>query len=237
MRVDRIVRAVDPITALVKAVSRRARAKRAALFRSLFTIDAETRILDLGSGGGANISAVLEGTPARPANVYVSDIWPKSLERARREYGYTPVLIAEDGPLPFPDGFFDIVYCSSVIEHATVPKQLVWELRSGRLFRERALVRQQAFAEEIRRIGRQFFVQTPYKYFPIEPHSWLPFVAWLPRPLLIRTLRAVNPIWIRKSAPDWHLLDKKQLARLFEGARIIDERLFGLTKSLMAVKV
>jgi SAM-dependent methyltransferase len=229
--------AVDPITAVVTALSRRARAKRAALFRSLFTLDAETRILDLGSAGGAHISAVLKGTPVQPANVYVADIRPQSVERASREYGYTPVLIAEDAPMPFPDGFFDIVYCSSVIEHVTVPKHMVWELRSARLFRERALARQEAFAAEIRRVGMHFFVQTPYKHFPIETHSWLPFLAWLPRPLLIGTLRVVNPIWITKTAPDWHLLDKKQLARLFEGALIIDEKVFGLTKSLMAVKL
>lgn len=228
---------VDPITLLGKAISRRARAKRAALFRSLFTPGAETRILDLGSGGGVHISAVLEGTPVRPASVHVADIRPASVERGSREYGYTSVLIAEDGALPFPDGFFDIVYCSSVIEHVTVPKHLVWKLRSERLFRERAFARQKAFADEIRRVGRHFFVQTPYRHFPIEAHSWLPFLAWLPRPLLIDTLRAVNPFWIRQTAPDWHLLDKKQFAHLFEGAQIIDEKFFGLTKSLMAVKL
>jgi SAM-dependent methyltransferase len=227
---------MDPFTALGKAVQRRARAKRAALFRSLFTPGAETRILDLGSAGGAHINAVLESTPVRPASVYVADIHPASVERASREYGYTPVLIPEDGVLPFPDGFFDIVYCSSVIEHVTVPKQMVWKLRSGRLFREQAFARQKAFATEIRRVGRHFFVQTPYRHFPIEAHSWLPFLGWLPRSLLIDTLRVVNPIWIRQTAPDWNLLDRKQLARLFEGARIIDEKLFGLTKSLMAVK-
>jgi SAM-dependent methyltransferase len=227
---------MDPITAIAEAVSRRARAKRAAIFRNLFTPGAETRVLDLGSGGGAHISAVLKGTPVRPANVYVADIKPASVERGSREYGYTPVLIAEDGVLPFPDGFFDIVYCSSVIEHVTVPKRMVWTLRSGRLFREQAFARQKAFADEIRRVGKHFFVQTPYKHFPIEAHSWLPLLAWLPRSLLIDTLRAVNPIWIRQTAPDWHLLDRKQLARLFEGARIIDEKFFGLTKSIMAVK-
>ena len=63
--------------------------------------------------------------------------------------------------LPFADGEFDLVYCSSVIEH--VPP-----------------ARRAAFAAELRRVGRGWFVQTPACSFPIEPHSLLPFAHWLP---------------------------------------------------------
>ena len=50
----------------------------------------------------------------------------------------------------------------SVIEHVTLPKSEVWTTRSGKEFRERSLAHQRAFAREIQRVGRQFFVQTPY---------------------------------------------------------------------------
>ena len=63
--------------------------------------------------------------------------------------------------LPFADGEFDLVYCSSVIEH--VPP-----------------ARRAAFAAEIRRVGRGWFVQTPACSFPMEPHALLPFAHWLP---------------------------------------------------------
>ena len=63
--------------------------------------------------------------------------------------------------LPFAEDEFDLVYCSSVIEHV-------------------APSRREAFAAELRRVGRGWFVQTPAFSFPIEPHALLPFAHWLP---------------------------------------------------------
>ena len=117
------------------------------------------------------------------------------------------------------DQFFDIVYCSSVIEHVTLSKKDVWSEWSGRRFREAARVRQAEFAREIRRLGKRFFVQTPYRHFPIEPHSWLPFAAWLPRWALIPTLRLANVAWVTQPVPDWHLLDRGEMQALFGDAR------------------
>jgi SAM-dependent methyltransferase len=221
---------------LFEHFSSKARRKRAALFRSAFGLGATTRILDLGSESGRNIHSVLECTPVLPENTFIADINAAALEHGRERYGFTPVFIGESGQLPFPDGFFDIVYCSSVIEHVTVSKEQVWSLRSGREFRERALEHQREFAREIQRVGRQFFVQTPYRYFLIESHSWLPFIGWLPRRLVVPILEATRAFWPKKTAPDWHLLDRTQLASMFEGAQIRDEKWLGLTKSIMAVK-
>jgi SAM-dependent methyltransferase len=224
------------ISRLFKALSRKARAKRAAMFRASFPLDENTRLLDLGSESGANIHAVLQGTRVNPANVYIADIQPRALEEGQARYGYVPVLVNEAGPLPFPDGYFDIVFCSSVIEHVTLPKKNVWHEYSGRRFRAASRARQKEFAAEIQRLGRQFFVQTPYRHFPIEPHSWLPFVAWLPRWLLIPVLRLANVVWVTRPVPDWYLMNRRELAELFENASIHDEKWWGLTKSIMAVK-
>ncbi len=226
---------MDPVTLLQRQFSRRSRERRAAIFRNLFSLDQDTKILDLGSETGAAIKAVLEGTPVRPRNVHIADIDAQAVAQGSREFGFTPVVIGEGEALPFPDGFFDIVYCSSVIEHVTVPKTIVWELRSSREFRAASRKRQKAFADEIKRLGKRYFVQTPNRHFPIESHTWLPFIGWLPRRLLIPTLRLTNLFWVKTANPDFHLLDKEEMTRLFEGARILEERAFGLTKSLIAV--
>ena len=63
--------------------------------------------------------------------------------------------------LPFDDGAFDLAYSSSVVEHVDP-------------------ARRAAFAAEIRRVARGWFVQTPAWSFPIEPHALLPFAHWLP---------------------------------------------------------
>ena len=213
-----------------------ARRKRAELFRGAFGLGADTRILDLGSEWGGNIHSVLEGTPIQAANVYIADIDPVALERGRASYGFVPVLLGESGKLPFPDGYFDIVYCSSVIEHVTVPKEEVWKVKSGREFRQRSLAHQREFAREIQRVGRQFFVQTPYRWFVLEAHSWLPFVSWLPRRAMLPVLSFARNFWPKRTRPDWYLLNKREFASLFDGAEIRSEKWLGLTKSIMAVK-
>jgi SAM-dependent methyltransferase len=217
-------------------ISANARGKRAEQFRQAFRLHEDTRVLDLGSEWGGNIHAVLAGTPVKPGNTYIADISPKLLERGRAEFGFVPVLVGENGKLPFPDGYFDVVYCNSVIEHVTVPKNEVWSLRSGREFRERALAHQREFAREIQRVGRQFYVQTPYRWFVIEAHSWLPFVGWLPRRVLIPVLKVARMVWPTRTHPDWYLLNRREFASMFEGAEIRDEKWLGLTKSIMAVK-
>jgi SAM-dependent methyltransferase len=206
------------------------------LFRESFGLGESTRILDLGSESGGNIHAVLDGTPVRPENTFIADINPRVLERGRERFGFVPVLVGQSGKLPFPDGYFDIVYCSSVIEHVTVPKEQVWTVRSGREFRERSLAHQREFAREIQRVGRQFFVQTPYRWFLVESHSWLPFVSWLPRRLQLPVLKTAAKFWPKSTNPDWYLLDRGELQSMFADAEIRDEKWLGLTKSIMAVK-
>lgn len=228
---------MNPLVRIARSYSASARSQRALLFRSYFRIDSKTRILDLGSETGASIHAVLKGTDVSPTNVYIADIRADQVHEGEERFGYQPVVIDQSGPLPFDDGFFDIVYCSSVIEHVTVPKDEVWRLKSGREFRRRARKNQHAFADEIRRLGRQYYVQTPYRYFFLESHSWLPFVGWLPRRLQVPLLRLASKIWIKSTAPDWYLLDRQEMRGLFPEARIETERSFCMTKSLMAIRV
>ncbi len=192
--------------------------------------------MDLGSENGANISNILRETNANPRNVYIADIEASAVQEGNRNFDYHAVLIGESGKLPFADKFFDIVFCSSVIEHTTVAKAEVWNWKAGRRFKEAAFVRQKMFADEIIRLGRQYFVQTPCKSFPIESHSWLPLVGYFPRKLLLSTLKISNRFWVKQTPPDFNLLGKTDMQKLFPEAKIICEKKYGLTKSVMALK-
>ena len=121
---------------------------------------------------------------------------------------------ADARDLPFADGEFDIAYSNSLIEH----------LPPG----DRAGV-----AAEMARVGRRLFVQTPNRWFPVEPHALLPLVHWLPRPLGRRLWRLGVT---GEPFDDIRLLDARELRRLFPGARIVRERVGPLTKSLIAVR-
>jgi hypothetical protein len=176
---------------------------------------------------------LLQGTSVLPSNVYAADI---NVSDAAQQYGYNVVNIPENGPLPFTDWFFDIVFCSSVIEHVTVKKDEVYKIKSEAEFKALASARQQEFSAEIERVGKQYFVQTPYKWFLVESHTWLPFIGWLPRELLIPLLSLTNSVWVKKTTPDWHLLTGGAMQRLFPAACIVYENFWGLRKSIMAIK-
>jgi len=205
------------------ALSQRFRARRAKRFRAAFALTEHSRVLDLGGSDGEHIRMVLEQTPVRPENVYIADVNEKALERATA-HGHRTALLSEDGKVPFPDGYFDVVFCSSVIEHVTVPKEELWQ-HSDELFGRKAIAHQRAFADEISRISKSFWVQTPARSFFLETHCWLPFVGWLPRSAQLKVLRFTG-----------HLLTRGHMEALFPGARIVSERWLGLTKSWIALR-
>ena len=108
--------------------------------------------------------------------------------------GYPGPFVQADAAegLPFAENEFDLVYCNSVIEH--VPPE-----------------RREAFAAELRRVGRGWYVQTPAWSFPLEPHALLPFAHWLP-PSLRR------PYWKLGATGKWEeieLLRRGEMEALF----------------------
>ncbi len=123
-----------------------------------------------------------------------------------------PLVVADvlDG-LPFEDEQFDLAYCSSVIEHV-------------------APADRDAFARELRRVARGWYVQTPAFSFPVEPHALLPAAHWLP-PALRR------PYWRLGVAGDWEdiaLLRRAEMDALFGPP--VPERVGPLVKSWVSVR-
>jgi hypothetical protein len=93
-----------------------------------------------------------------------------------------------------------------------------------------APARREAFAREIRRVARGWWVQTPAYGFPIEPHSLLPGAHWLPLGLRRRYWR------LGVAGPeDIALLRRGELAALF-GPPLLAERIGPLAKSWIAVR-
>lgn len=119
---------------------------------------------------------------------------------------------ADARDLPFTDGQFAVAYSNSLIEHVVDPA-------------DRARC-----AAEIRRVGRRYFVQTPNRWFPVEPHALLPLVHFLPRSLGKRVWRlgvSTDPY------EDTRLLGARELRELFPDGEITRERVGPLTKSLV----
>jgi SAM-dependent methyltransferase len=187
-----------PLARVAGPLAARARSRRHRRFFALTRLPAGARVLDVGCGE--------IGLRAFEPQLDITGV-----DVAERPAYPGPFLRADpaDG-LPYADGEFDLVYCSSVIEH--VPRG------------HRA-----AFARELRRVGRGWFVQTPAYSFPIEPHSLLPAAHWLPA-------RARRRYWRLGAAGGWEdieLLRRSELEALFGRAQ--PERFAGLTKSWVCV--
>lgn len=218
---------------MFRKFSGRQRAIRGQMFRDAFNIRPDTKILDLGGGTGGHMASILDG----PADVTVADISESDLQQAAAR-GYSTVqLQGDESVMPFEDGQFDVVFCSSVIEHVTGPKDEMRWMTDDRKFNENADRFQGQFASELRRIGKGYFVQTPYKYFIVESHSWLPvFIVMMPRWMMVPTIRFTNRFWPKGTRPDFRLYTRRQMREQFPDAEIASERVLGMTKSLIAVK-
>jgi hypothetical protein len=187
-----------------------------AEFCRLFPIGETTRIVDVG-GYQFNWTLIKEAPEVLMINLEPEE-WQHG--RFRKQSG--------DGrALEFDDDSFDIAFSNSVIEHVGQ-----W-------------ADQVAFAREIRRVAPNYYVQTPNRYFFLEPHLLAPFVHFLPRRVLRRVVRyGTGWGWLTKPTQGQidafvqgiRLLSKAEMKRLFPEADIIEEKFFGLTKSLIAVR-
>lgn len=216
-------------------VAERSRRKRAELFFKVLDIRDDARVLDLGGARGVHFARHY----GRLTNVCIADRDPAPLRHAAQTYGYQTLLLDDSARLPLADGAFDVIFCSSVVEHVTGPRDQALALfkQDGRRFAAEALTHQTRFANEIRRCAKAYFVQTPYRYFPIEVHCWIPFVGYLPTHLQWRVISLFNRFWPRRIAqPDWSLLTAAQMRRLFPDAELHRETVFGFTKSLIAIR-
>jgi hypothetical protein len=128
-------------------------------------------------------------------------------------------VVADGRCLPFRDQAFDVTFANSVIEHINT------------------LEGQARFAREIQRTGRRFFVQTPNRWFPIEPHYLLPgfhflpvaVQRWLHTHFNIGTMRKWDPFGAIR------LMTRRELQHLFPTATLVPERLGPFVKSWYVV--
>jgi SAM-dependent methyltransferase len=200
---------------IVLALAGRFRRRRMERFCRALGITAETRVLDVGG-----TPAIWSVAPVRPRVVVVN-----RADVAKEPD--IPFVRADARRLPFRDGAFPVVFSNSVMEHVG------------------SLDDQRAYAEEVDRVGRRYFVQTGNRRFPVEMHFLTPFIHWLPRPWQRRLIRNFT-LWgllVRPSEEEAQaLLEEVRLPTVdemracFPDAVLRYERVLGMKKSLIAVK-
>lgn len=125
------------------------------------------------------------------------------------------------GPLPFESGEFDVVFCSAVIEHVGDSNA------------------QRVFISECLRVSQAFFFTTPNRQFPVEFHTFLPLIHWLPRRQHQAVLRAMGmDFWARTE--NLNLLTPSSFKALFPGCSSLEVhsyRLLGLPSNIVVCGV
>ncbi len=217
---------------ILSSVRERLIAQRIDLFRTFRKPRDGVSILDLGGESGEFLARIRNGLQGK---FVIADIHEGHRSTVQEKYGCDFVLVDEDGPLPFGDREFDIVISNSVIEHVTLPKNACCTRVSQKEWVDISLRRQRQFATEIRRVGKSYFVQTPHKGFPLETHTWLPFVNLLTHNQTISLVRFTDKFWIKHCGiVDWNLLSPLEMKTLFPDAEIYVERFLGFQKSIIA---
>ena len=125
----------------------------------------------------------------------------------------------------FKNRSFDFVHSNSVIEHVGDADAM------------------RRFAENTRRLGKRYYMQTPNFWFPFEPHFRFPGYQWLPASLRAWLMTKMKLGFFEKQKSykeaKWHvdsirLLSAGDVKTLFPDAKVTKERVFGLPKSIMA---
>ena len=186
-------------------------------------VDEGMRILDVGG-----FPATWTPFPPTKAELDIVNIDDMECDEATR-LEYKIRMFKVDGcAMPFKDREYDVVFSNSVVEHLGT-----WE-------------KQQAFASEVRRVGRNLWIQTPAAECFFEPHYLTPFIHWLRPSLRIRVARYLTLWgWIERPSRDQiedrvkeiRLLSFEEMNELFPDCEIVKERFLGLLiKSYIAVR-
>jgi len=194
------------------------RRRRFARFVELLErLDGDVRVIDV--GGTLEFWTMMVFSNAR-VHVTVLNL---GFDDAERRAAHVVIGDARDMH-QFRDREFDVAFSNSVIEHVGTYAD------------------QKRMAAEVRRVAKRYFVQTPNKHFPIEPHFLVPGFQFLPLKVRALLLARFDLGWYSRAGTyplaleqvaAVRLLTKRELCRLFPEGRLYKERFLGLTKSFV----
>jgi methyltransferase family protein len=201
-------------------VARHQRRKMFETFASRFGIGVTDTVLDVGvtSDRTHDHSNYLEAWWPRKDQITAVGVQNASFLESR--YPGLRFVQADGCRLPFKDEAFEFVHSSAVLEHVGNRR------------------RQIDFIRELVRVARcGIFITTPNRWFPIEVHTMVPLLHWLPQPLFRRILTAAGQTFF-SAEENLNLLTPHELAAAARAAGlqnflVSSIALFGLPSNLL----
>lgn len=214
MKVRRTVSAqysVAEAGSLADRVAARMRRRMYARFLAVAKPTREDRILDVGVTSDEQLEAsnYLEAWYPNKSQLTACGIDDGAMY-LERKYPGVSFTRADGTSLPFANGAFDVVHSSAVIEHVG------------------SRINQVKFISEMVRVARRcVFITTPNRWFPVEFHSILPFVHWLPPRRFRACLRALGHGDLAEER-NLNLLGRNDLRSMCAELNLIDCRIDGV---------
>jgi hypothetical protein len=196
----------------------KARGRRWDALNAAFPNLAELRVIDLGGRADMWLRA-----PVRPAHVHLVNLEAPPEELPDWITAEVRDLLVDGAP---GEADYDLAFSNSVIEHVG------------------GFAQREAFARAVHALAPLHWIQTPYRYFPVEPHFLFPGFQFLPLSVRAAVLRRWPLVHSRPGtrqraleiALSVELLSRTELRVLFPDSRIVAERVGGVPKSLIAVR-
>jgi len=166
------------------------------------------------------------GWQDQKCRIYLLNLYKIDIEE--KDAGNFQAVIGNALSLPFVPGEFDLVFSNSVIEHVG------------------SVENQKKFAEQVTKLCDRYIIQTPSFWFPLEPHSLIPFFQFIPHRVRALLIMAFNINYFPKArtykeavtvSRSTLMFTKKEFQKLFPGTEIHVERLFGIPKSYTIIKL
>jgi SAM-dependent methyltransferase len=155
-------------------LSHRARIKNYRHFAGAMRPGPDTTILDVGTCDEITVEAnMLQQLHPHLGQITCTSIGPGDAILAAYP-GVSHARITAGAPLPFADAEFDIAFSNAVLEHVG------------------GAARQRAFVAEMCRVARRIYIAVPNRLFPVEHHTAIPLLHWLPKPWFRAILRCTR---------------------------------------------
>ncbi len=174
------------------------------------------RVLDLGG-----TPEFWRNAPVTPADVTIVNL----LDDAADEPWLTTIK-GDACTTAWLEGTYDLVISNSLLEHVG------------------GMQRRRQFADVVHAASERWWIQTPYRYFPIEPHWLCPGFQFLPLAAKVAVTRRwpighrhePDPEIAYEYATEVDLVTITELRHLFPEGEVWRERMAGLVKSITAIR-
>ena len=186
---------------------------------TVFAPGAAARVLDVGVTSDARQQESNFFEQLYPYPTQVTAVGTEDGSHLAEQYRGLKYQSVEPGSsLPFSTNQFDIVFSNAVLEHTGCRAS------------------QAAFLKEVCRVGKRFFITTPNRWFPVEHHTGLPFLHFLPC-AVYRAVLAKTSYGYWADEAHLNMLSRGALRRMLPSGvkgRVETVRLLGLASNLIA---